>query len=122
MPGPGGLLSREQFESTQRGGLLDVLATRIPNKGRDLHWTEVELLAVHVWKVYMDVWWTRILLFEVQKVPQDECRSEQVLAWRDQALLVFAVLVFFDMAVRARPAAAQCGVWGRARTTTRSSG
>jgi len=84
---------------TEPGGLLDVLATLIPEKGDNLHWTEVELLGVHVWKVYMTIWWLRVLLYELGTVDPADCRSEKVLKWRDRALLVFAILVFYDMAV-----------------------
>jgi len=81
------------------GGLLDLLASRIPDKGEHLHWADVELIAVHVWKVYMTMWWLRVLLYELGTVDRADCRSEKVLEWRNQALLVFAVLVFYDMAV-----------------------
>jgi len=69
---------------------------------------QLESIALDLYVKHKLMRWMRITLFDLGKIPKEDCLGEQVIAYRDEALVVLAILAHYGKAVRLVGVRATC--------------
>jgi len=123
LQGPGKAIAAEFLQMMEPDGFLDFMRVQIYNLRPRLTDFDVEWIALDIFVKLRTRWWLSIMLHEVRKIDRDDCVSDKVLGWRNKALSIFAIGVWYSRLVCDQGGLrVQCGIWNRARTTIRNSG